>query len=47
MRFSQLVGRDQRNCGNREDLVMMVMDGADAEIRMVNIITKMSEVMRQ
>ena len=35
MRFGQLVGRDQRNCGNREDLVMMVMDGADGEIRMV------------
>ena len=37
MRFGQLVGRDQRNCGNREDLVMMVMDGADGEIRMVII----------
>ena len=38
MRFSQLVGRDQRNCGSCEDLVMMVMDGADGEIRMVVMI---------
>ena len=38
MRFGQLVGRDQRNCGNREDLVMMVMDGAHGEIRMVIMI---------
>ena len=37
MRFSQLLGRGRRNCGNREDLVMMVMDGADGEIRMVII----------
>ena len=27
-------------------MVMMVMDGADGEITMVNIITKMPEVMR-
>ena len=37
MRFSQLVGRDQRNCENRKDLVT-VMDGADGETRMVMII---------
>ena len=38
MRFSLLIGRDQRNCGNREDLVMMVMDGADGEITIVIMI---------
>ena len=38
MRFGQLVGLGQRNCENREDLVMMVVDGADSEITMVIMI---------